>query len=118
MTDDARALLAAIVADPADDTARLAYADCIEENGNSARAEFIRLQIEAERIFAPRLLEVPITLGIRNERHTDDVLRWNKRPARSKQPVATTPTVASTSTRSARSSTRCSSRKSRTRAIR
>jgi uncharacterized protein (TIGR02996 family) len=50
VTDDQRALLAAIVADPADDTARLVYADCIEEQGNSARAEFIRLQIEAERL--------------------------------------------------------------------
>ena len=49
MTDDARALHAAIVADPADHTARLAYADCIEELRNSARAEFIRVQIEAER---------------------------------------------------------------------
>ena len=50
MTDDARGLLAAIVADPADDTARLAYADCIEEGGNAARAEFIRVQVEAERL--------------------------------------------------------------------
>jgi uncharacterized protein (TIGR02996 family) len=50
VTDDQRALLAAIVADPGDDTARLAYADCIEEHGNSARAEFIRLQVQAERL--------------------------------------------------------------------
>jgi uncharacterized protein (TIGR02996 family) len=49
MTDDLRALLAATVADPADDTIRLAYADCLEEHGNAARAAFIRLQIEAER---------------------------------------------------------------------
>jgi uncharacterized protein (TIGR02996 family) len=38
------------VADPSDDTVRLAYADCIEEQGNAARAAFIRLQIEAERL--------------------------------------------------------------------
>jgi uncharacterized protein (TIGR02996 family) len=50
VTDDARGLLAAIVAEPADDTARLAYADCIEEGGNPARAAFIRVQIEAERL--------------------------------------------------------------------
>src|SRR5215218_2612602 len=50
MKDDERALLAAIVADAADDTVRLAYADCIEERGNAARAAFIRLQIEAERL--------------------------------------------------------------------
>jgi len=45
---DLQALLAAVVADPADDTARLVYADCLEESGNAARAAFIRLQIEAE----------------------------------------------------------------------
>ena len=50
MPDDLRALLAAIVADPADDTARLVYADCLQEHGNTARADFIRLQIEAERL--------------------------------------------------------------------
>jgi uncharacterized protein (TIGR02996 family) len=54
--DDERALLAAIVADPADDTVRLAYADCIEERGNTPRAAFIRTQIEAEHhhIDSPR----------------------------------------------------------------
>lgn len=50
MPDDLRALLAAIVADPADDTARLAYADCLQEHGNTVRADFIRLQIEAARL--------------------------------------------------------------------
>jgi len=49
MTSDLQALLAAIVANPADDMARLVYADCLEEQGNAARAQFIRLQIEAER---------------------------------------------------------------------
>jgi uncharacterized protein (TIGR02996 family) len=50
MPDDLRALLAAIVADPADDTARLVYADCLQEHGNTVRADFIRLQVEAERL--------------------------------------------------------------------
>jgi uncharacterized protein (TIGR02996 family) len=50
MSTDLRALLAAIVADPADDTARLVYADCLEEHGYAPRAEFIRLQVEAERL--------------------------------------------------------------------
>ena len=50
MSSGLQALLAAIVADPADDTARLVYADCLQENGNFTRAEFIRLQIEAERL--------------------------------------------------------------------
>lgn len=48
MASDLQALLAAIVADPSDDVARLVYADCLEEHGNAARAQFIRLQIEAE----------------------------------------------------------------------
>jgi uncharacterized protein (TIGR02996 family) len=38
------ALYAAILAHPDEDTPRLAYADHIEEQGDSARAEFIRLQ--------------------------------------------------------------------------
>lgn len=42
MTDE-RALLAAITANPDDDTARVVYADFLEENGESKRAEFIRL---------------------------------------------------------------------------
>lgn len=42
---DALALLAAILADPADDLPRLAYADWCEEQGDDARAEFIRCQI-------------------------------------------------------------------------
>jgi uncharacterized protein (TIGR02996 family) len=45
MWDD-QALLAAIEADPAEDTARLAYADWLEEHDRPILAEFIRLQIE------------------------------------------------------------------------
>jgi uncharacterized protein (TIGR02996 family) len=46
---DRDALLAAIRADPDDDTARLVYADWLQENGQSERGEFIRAQIEAVR---------------------------------------------------------------------
>lgn len=49
MSSDLQALLAAIVANPSDDVARLVYADCLEEYGNAPRAQFIRLQVEAER---------------------------------------------------------------------
>lgn len=52
MTDEA-ALLAAVLADPADDTPRLIYADCLDESGDpakAARAEFIRLQVEASHL--------------------------------------------------------------------
>ncbi len=46
------ALLAAIVADPDDDTARLVYADFLQEHGDEsqvARAQFIRAQVELAR---------------------------------------------------------------------
>lgn len=42
-------LLRAVIADPADDLARLAYADALEEAGQDARAEFIRVQVELAR---------------------------------------------------------------------
>jgi uncharacterized protein (TIGR02996 family) len=40
------ALLASILASPDDDLPRLVYADWLDENGDPARAEFIRTQIE------------------------------------------------------------------------
>jgi uncharacterized protein (TIGR02996 family) len=40
-------LIAAILANPADDTPRLVFADYLQENGEIERAEFIRLHIEA-----------------------------------------------------------------------
>jgi uncharacterized protein (TIGR02996 family) len=43
------ALLAAILADPEDDTARLVYADWLQEHGEADRAAFIRAQIEHAR---------------------------------------------------------------------
>ncbi|MFO0825062.1 MAG: TIGR02996 domain-containing protein [Gemmataceae bacterium] len=46
---DHDALLAAICAEPDEDTPRLAYADLIEENGDSTRAAFIRTQIAIAR---------------------------------------------------------------------
>lgn len=46
---DGPALLAAILADPGDDTARLVFADWLEENGQRKRAEFIRVQVEIAR---------------------------------------------------------------------
>ncbi len=48
--DDRRALMAAIIANPDEDTPRLALADWLQEHGNKhdqARAEFIRLQVRA-----------------------------------------------------------------------
>jgi uncharacterized protein (TIGR02996 family) len=49
--DDRRALMAAIIGNPDEDTPRLALADWLQEHGDAhdqARAEFIRLQIAAE----------------------------------------------------------------------
>lgn len=43
---DRQALYAAILADPADDVVRLAYADALEEDGQRERAELIRVQVE------------------------------------------------------------------------
>src|SRR5215510_89544 len=44
MRDDAP-FLAAIAAEPEDDTARLVFADWLDEHGEAERAEFIRVQI-------------------------------------------------------------------------
>src|SRR5213078_3097387 len=48
----AAALLAAIRQAPADDAPRLVYADWLDEHGQPERAEFIRVQIEADRELA------------------------------------------------------------------
>jgi uncharacterized protein (TIGR02996 family) len=45
------AILAAIIAKPKEDTPRLVYADFLEEEGQSDRAEFIRVQIELAQCF-------------------------------------------------------------------
>jgi uncharacterized protein (TIGR02996 family) len=49
MTND-QALLRAILANPDDDGLRLVYADWLEEHGDPARAEFIRVQCELARL--------------------------------------------------------------------
>lgn len=53
MTDES-ALLAAVIADPADDAPRLVYADWLDDHGEEARAEFIRTQIALARLGPPR----------------------------------------------------------------
>ena len=53
MTDDEAAFRRAIAEQPADRTARLVFADFLEETGDAAdavRAEFIRAQVEAETV--------------------------------------------------------------------
>jgi uncharacterized protein (TIGR02996 family) len=50
LTDTRQALLNAIRAQPDDDAPRLIYADWLDENGDPARAAFIRLQCEEARL--------------------------------------------------------------------
>ena len=50
MTADRAALVAGILANPDDDTPRLVAADWFEENGDSARGEFIRVQVNRARL--------------------------------------------------------------------
>lgn len=50
---DGEALLAAILAQPAEDTPRLVYADWLQENGQPERAEFIRVQCKLARTPEP-----------------------------------------------------------------
>jgi uncharacterized protein (TIGR02996 family) len=52
MLSDRDALLAAIRANPEEDTPRLMLADWLDENGEPERAEFIRIQCELERLAA------------------------------------------------------------------
>jgi uncharacterized protein (TIGR02996 family) len=46
----ARGFLEDIIAHPDDDTPRLVFADYLEDEGDSARAEFIRVQVECARL--------------------------------------------------------------------
>ncbi len=82
------AFLKAIRDDPADDTARLAYADYLDELGDSERAEFIRLQIELARMptsspgrrdredRAFRLLEENETLWLGVDPMAEGLIEW------------------------------------------
>lgn len=47
--NDGEALYAAILREPAEDIHRIVYADWLQENGQSERAEFIRVQCELAR---------------------------------------------------------------------
>ena len=57
---DEQGFLAAIREAPDDDTPRLIYADWLDDHGDADRAEFIRVQCEAERLgeFDPRRPEL------------------------------------------------------------
>ena len=57
---DLDALLAEIIARPGEDTLRLAYADCLEENGRGLHAQFIRDQIAGVVRTVPLSMLVPL----------------------------------------------------------
>jgi uncharacterized protein (TIGR02996 family) len=63
------AFLAAIVAEPEDDTRRLAAADFLEEHGEADRAAFIRVQIELARLDASGLAQSPEAAVLRKKEH-------------------------------------------------
>lgn len=87
---DREALLQAILNDPADDNSRLIYADFIEEEGESERAEFIRLQIELARLEGLLFADCdacalwPDTDG---HEHEDDCPHSQKHPRRQRERV-------------------------------
>lgn len=60
MTDQ-QSFLAAITAAPDEDTPRLAYADFLQERGDEARAQFIRLQVERFRL--PETKPLPVVVA-------------------------------------------------------
>lgn len=71
--DDRTALMAAIVANPAEDTPRLAFADWLHEHGDEhdrARAEHIRLQVEYDPMpigSAPRRKLIRLAVAIQKK---------------------------------------------------
>src|SRR5262249_17922888 len=74
---DGKALLAAVCEQPEDDLARLAYADWLDETGESARAEFIRGQIAMLRLEPddPRLAPLAARTAELEQQHGK---RWKR----------------------------------------
>jgi uncharacterized protein (TIGR02996 family) len=74
MSDSAaRGFLEEILAHPDDDTPRLIFADWLDEHGDSARAEFIRVQVERATLPAWDARQVPLRLRERAllDEHTE-----------------------------------------------
>jgi uncharacterized protein (TIGR02996 family) len=67
-------LLAAVIAQPNEDAPRLIYADWLEEHGQPARAEFIRVQIACAQLPAdhPQVGELEHRSQLLLERHQDE----------------------------------------------
>jgi uncharacterized protein (TIGR02996 family) len=73
--DKARGFLEAILARPDDDTPRLIYADWLEEQGDTERAEFIRVQIL--RASLPEWDRRQVRLAIRERELSKQHYKWN-----------------------------------------
>lgn len=70
---EARSFLEVILAHPDDDAPRLVFADWLDEHGDGARAEFIRVQIERARLPAWDARQVALRL---RERALTYELKW------------------------------------------
>src|SRR5262245_12883262 len=68
-------LLAAILAEPDDDVPRLVYADWLDEHGDEARAEFIRVQVELARMEEPDLRPPSVDV---DQLARDELLRYGE----------------------------------------
>ena len=80
-TDDQRAFWAAIRANPADDTARLVYADWLQENGDEPRAAFIRLQCQIAALPDDHQTRRKVLPGLRHQERvllTANRVRWGE----------------------------------------
>lgn len=82
---DRAALLRAIIDNPDEDTARLVYADCIEEEGDDARAEFIRVQVKLATMPEPlRAKKLQVAIRITEELIDDS---WALRAVENPEPT-------------------------------
>lgn len=75
------ALIAAICANPADDTPRLVFADWCGENGDPERLEFIRLQCELHALIGERGVD-HVSLVLKRNRETALLARNRERWSR------------------------------------
>src|SRR5262245_20811027 len=78
MSDTLEALNRAVIANPADRTVRLVYADALEETGEPAdvaRAEFIRSQIELQSVPEPERRHYELAIRCR-ELFEEHWLAW------------------------------------------
>jgi uncharacterized protein (TIGR02996 family) len=81
---DGVALLAAIRANPADLAARLAYADWLQERGQEARAELVRVGVELSRPAPERPATMAVDL-LSSAEHVARVEAWRAYSARREQ---------------------------------